>query len=147
MIEIKQLYKSYGELEVLKDINLTVNTGEIYGLVGRSGAGKSTLLRCINGLENYQSGSLKIDGTEMKDLSKTQLREFQKEIGMIFQHFSLVERRNVYKNIALPMVCWKYKKEDIDKRVQELAKLVEISDKLYDRPKDVVRRTKNNGWQ
>ena len=59
MIEIKQLYKSYGELEVLKDINLTVNTGEIYGLVGRSGAGKSTLLRCINGLENYQSGSLK----------------------------------------------------------------------------------------
>ena len=133
MIEIKQLYKSYGELEVLKDINLTVNTGEIYGLVGRSGAGKSTLLRCINGLENYQSGSLKIDGTEMKDLSKTQLREFQKEIGMIFQHFSLVERRNVYKNIALPMVCWKYKKEDIDKRVQELAKLVEISDKLYDR--------------
>ena len=110
MIEIKQLYKSYGELEVLKDINLTVNTGEIYGLVGRSGAGKSTLLRCINGLENYQSGSLKIDGTEMKDLSKTQLREFQKEIGMIFQHFSLVERRNVYKNIALPMVCWKYKK-------------------------------------
>ena len=109
MIEIKQLYKSYGELEVLKDINLTVNTGEIYGLVGRSGAGKSTLLRCINGLENYQSGSLKIDGTEMKDLSKTQLREFQKEIGMIFQHFSLVERRNVYKNIALPMVCWKYK--------------------------------------
>ena len=135
MIEIKQLYKSYGELEVLKDINLTVNTGEIYGLVGRSGAGKSTLLRCINGLENYQSGSLKIDGTEMKDLSKTQLREFQKEIGMIFQHFSLVERRNVYKNIALPMVCWKYKKEDIDKRVQELAKLVEISDKLYDRPR------------
>lgn len=79
MIEIKQLYKSYGELEVLKDINLTVNTGEIYGLVGRSGAGKSTLLRCINGLENYQSGSLKIDGTEMKDLSKTQLREFQKK--------------------------------------------------------------------
>lgn len=135
MIEIKQLYKSYGELEVLKNINMTVNTGEIYGLVGRSGAGKSTLLRCINGLENYQSGSLKIDGTEMKDLSKTQLREFQKEIGMIFQHFSLVERRNVYKNIALPMVCWKYKKEDIDKRVQELAQLVEISDKLYDRPR------------
>ena len=67
MIEIKQLYKSYGELEVLKDINLTVNTGEIYGLVGRSGAGKSTLLRCIKGMENYQSGSLKIDGTEMKD--------------------------------------------------------------------------------
>lgn len=87
MIEIKQLYKSYGELEVLKDINLTVNTGEIYGLVGRSGAGKSTLLRCINGLENYQSGSLKIDGTEMKDLSKTQLREFQKEIGMFFSIF------------------------------------------------------------
>ena len=103
MIEIKQLYKSYGELEVLKDINLTVNTGEIYGLVGRSGAGKSTLLRCINGLENYQSGSLKIDGTEMKDLSKTQLREFQKEIGMIFQHFNLLASRTVFDNIAFPL--------------------------------------------
>ncbi len=69
MIEINHLCKSFGTLEVLKDISLTVKAGEIYGLVGRSGAGKSTLLRCINGLENYDSGSLKINGTEIRDLS------------------------------------------------------------------------------
>ena len=77
MIEINHLCKSFGTLEVLKDISLTVKTGEIYGLVGRSGAGKSTLLRCINGLENYDSGSLKIDGTEIRDLSKQEIRELR----------------------------------------------------------------------
>lgn len=134
MIEINNLCKSFGTLEVLKDISLTVQTGEIYGLVGRSGAGKSTLLRCINGLEPYQSGSVKIDGTEVKSLSKQQLRELRKGIGMIFQQFSLIERRSVYKNVALPMKCWKYDKSVIDKRVRELLELVDISDKINDRP-------------
>lgn len=134
MIEINNLCKSFGKLEVLKDINLTVQTGEIYGLVGRSGAGKSTLLRCINGLEVYDSGSLKIDGVEVKDLSKQEIRELRKGIGMIFQHFSLIERRDVYKNVALPMKCWKYKKDVIDQRVHELLELVDIADKINDRP-------------
>ena len=134
MIEINKLCKSFGSLEVLKDISLTIQTGEIYGLVGRSGAGKSTLLRCINALEPYQSGSLKIDGTEIKDLSKQQIRELRKGIGMIFQQFSLIERRSVYKNVALPMKCWKYDKNIIDKRVRELLELVEISDKIDARP-------------
>ena len=134
MIEINHLCKSFGTLEVLKDISLTVKTGEIYGLVGRSGAGKSTLLRCINGLENYDSGSLKIDGTEIRDLSKQEIRELRKGIGMIFQQFSLIERRSVYKNVALPMKCWKYDKERIDKRVHELLELVDIADKINDRP-------------
>lgn len=134
MIEINHLCKSFGTLEVLKDISLTVKTGEIYGLVGRSGAGKSTLLRCINGLENYDSGSLKIDGTEIRDLSKQEIRELRKGIGMIFQQFSLIERRSVYKNVALPMKCWKYDKDRIDKRVHELLELVDIADKINDRP-------------
>lgn len=134
MIEINHLCKSFGSLEVLKDISLTIQTGEIYGLVGRSGAGKSTLLRCINGLEPYNSGSLKIDGTEIKELDKQQIREMRKGIGMIFQQFSLVERRSVYKNVALPMKCWKYDKKTIDKRVRELLELVDISDKIDDRP-------------
>lgn len=134
MIEINNLCKSFGDLEVLKDVSLTIQTGEIYGLVGRSGAGKSTLLRCINGLEGYDSGSLKIDGTEICDLSKKEIRELRKGIGMIFQQFSLIERRNVYKNVALPMKCWKYKKEEIDKRVLELLELVDIADKINDRP-------------
>lgn len=134
MIEINHLCKSFGALEVLKDISLTVKTGEIYGLVGRSGAGKSTLLRCINGLENYDSGSLKIDGTEIRDLSKQEIRELRKGIGMIFQQFSLIERRSVYQNVALPMKCWKYDKDRIDKRVHELLELVDIADKINDRP-------------
>lgn len=134
MIEINHLYKSFGQLEVLKDISLTIQTGGIYGLVGRSGAGKSTLLRCINGLEAYDSGSLKIDGTEIRDLSKHEIRELRKGIGMIFQQFSLIERRSVYKNVALPMKCWKYDKAVIDQRVRELLELVDIADKINDRP-------------
>lgn len=106
MIEIKGLSKFYGDIKVLDDISLEIKEGEIYGLVGRSGAGKSTLLRCINRLEDFQSGSLKVDGVEVRDLEGTKLREFRKNIGMIFQNFSLMQRRSVYENIALPMECW-----------------------------------------
>ena len=90
--------------------------GDIYALVGRSGAGKSTLLRCINGLTSYQEGSLKVDGCEIKDLKDKELREFRRHVGMIFQQFSLLERETVYKNVALPMQCWKYPKDQIDKK-------------------------------
>ena len=111
MIEITDLEKNFGDLKVLKRINLKISDGEIYGLVGVSGAGKSTLLRCINGLESYSSGSLKVNGIEVKDLDKKQKKTFQKNIGMIFQHF--------------PM---------IDGRVKELAEIVGITDKLQEKP-------------
>ncbi|OAA95099.1 methionine ABC transporter ATP-binding protein [Clostridium coskatii] len=135
MIEIFNVHKSFGGKKVLKNINLTINDGEIYGLIGRSGVGKSTLLRCINGIETYDSGSLKVDGLEVKDFSNKELRSFRKNVGMIFQHFSLMERKTVYDNVALPMVCWGYKKEIIDKRVRELLKIVDIEDKMYLRPR------------
>ena len=108
MIEITNLQKTFedSDLTVLKDISLKIEDGDIYGLVGRSGAGKSTLLRCINGLTGYQGGSLKVDGCEVKELSGLRLREFRKNIGMIFQQFSLLERKTVYDNVALPMECW-----------------------------------------
>ena len=102
--------------------------GDIYALVGRSGAGKSTLLRCINGLTSYQEGSLKVDGCEIKDLKDKELREFRRHVGMIFQQFSLLERETVYKNVALPMQCWKYPKDQIDKKVRELLELVGINE-------------------
>ncbi|CAB1247147.1 methionine ABC transporter (ATP-binding protein) [Clostridiaceae bacterium BL-3] len=137
MIEITNLQKSYGKTTILKDINLTINDNEIYGLVGRSGAGKSTLLRCINGLEKYDSGSLKVNGFDIKGHTNRELREFRKNIGMIFQNFSLMERKNVYENIALPMKCWGYKKKQIDKKVKELVKLVDIEDKLYQKPRSL----------
>lgn len=135
MIEINNLQKSYNEIKVLEDINLTINDGEIYGLVGRSGAGKSTLLRCINGLEKFNFGDLKVDGVDIKNHNDKEIRQFRKNIGMIFQHFSLMERKNVYENVALPMKCWGYKKEDIDKKVKELLRLVGIEDKIHEKPR------------
>lgn len=134
MIEIKGLQKSFGDLVVLENIDLRIEDGEIYGLVGRSGAGKSTLLRCINGLETYTEGSIKVDNTEVKDLSVKEMRDFRKNVSMIFQHFPMLSRKTVYENIAFPMRCWKYDKKVIDQRVQELAELVGISDKLKQRP-------------
>lgn len=133
MIEIRELSKSFGELKVLENINLTINDGEIYGLVGKSGAGKSTLLRCINWLEEYSDGSIKVDGVEVKELDKEELRQYRKQVAMIFQHFPLMSRKNVYDNIAFPMKCWKYEKSEIDRRVCELAELVGITDKLSER--------------
>ncbi|MEG1957360.1 MAG: ATP-binding cassette domain-containing protein, partial [Lachnospiraceae bacterium] len=114
MIEMNEVKKTFGNLSVLDRINLEIEKGDIYGLVGRSGAGKSTLLRCINGLETYDQGMLKVNNTEISALSKTDLRTFQKSIGMIFQNFALIERRTVYQNIALPMKVWGMNSKAID---------------------------------
>ncbi|EPY2273107.1 methionine ABC transporter ATP-binding protein [Clostridium sporogenes] len=137
MIEISNLQKFYGDTEVLRDINVEIDKGDIYGLLGVSGAGKSTLLRCINGLESYEAGSLKVNDVEVKNLSEKELRAFRKNIGMIFQQFSLLERKTVYENVALPMECWGYKKQDIDKKVKELLELVELKDKINSKPREL----------
>ena len=134
MIEIAGLKKSFGDLNVLENINLTIEEKDIYGLVGKSGAGKSTLLRCINGLETYDSGSLKINGVQVKDLDKNGLRHLRKEVSMIFQHFPLMSRKTVYENIAFPMQCWKYDKRQIDTKVRELSEIVGITEKLNQKP-------------
>ena len=96
MIKIQNLNKYYGDTKVLKDVNMEIAEGEIFGIIGHSGAGKSTLLRCINGLENYQEGSLTVQGKEVKDLNEKDIRELRRNLGMIFQHFSLLERRTVF---------------------------------------------------
>lgn len=139
MIEIKNLKKLWEDdgSSVLEGINLTIEDGDIYALVGRSGAGKSTLLRCINGLTSYQEGSLKVDGCEIKDLKDKELREFRRHVGMIFQQFSLLERETVYKNVALPMQCWKYPKDQIDKKVRELLELVGLGGKMNAKPRNL----------
>ena len=137
MIEIANLQKSFGANKVLKNISIDITDGEIYGLIGVSGAGKSTLLRCINGLESYDSGSLKIDGIEVGNLNKTDMRKFRSTIGMIFQQFHLMERMTVYQNIALPLKCWGCSKFEIDKRVSELLSLVELEDKRNAKPREL----------
>ena len=137
MIQIKSLEKYFGDSKVLDDINLHIQKGEIYGIVGYSGAGKSTLLRCINGLETYNFGNVIVDEKEVKSLNEKQLREFRKNIGMVFQNFSLLIRKNVWKNVALPMETWGYKKEDINKRVKELLELVGLYDKAKSMPKEL----------
>ena len=103
MIEIKNVRKSFQDLEVLKGISLAIEDREIYGIVGQSGAGKSTLLRCLNGLEPYDSGEITVDGALVDSRDKAALRQLQKRMGMIFQSFNLLERLDVYGNIALPM--------------------------------------------
>jgi len=136
-IEFKNVRKQYGELTALNDINLSIYEGEIFGIVGQSGAGKSTLLRTINRLEEIESGEVLVDGVNVVNLNHKDLRNYRKNCGMIFQHFSLMETKNVYKNIALPLECNKYKKDDIEKRVKELAEIVGLSDKLKSKPRQL----------
>lgn len=140
MIIAENLCKNYGELQVLKNIHLKIEDGDIYGLVGKSGVGKSTLLRCINGLETYQSGSLQVEGEEVSKKSGKALRLFRKQIGMVFQHFSLLERKSVRDNIALPMKCWGISGKESEKEVERLAKIVGLEDKL-----DVKARNLSGG--
>lgn len=130
MIQIQNLSKSYGNLQVLKDINLNISEGEIFGIIGHSGAGKSTLLRCMNGLENYNSGSLQIMGKNPQILDNKDLRNLRKDIGMIFQTANLMPSRSVYENVAFPLKSWGYDKAHIHNKVTELIELVGLKDKI-----------------
>ena len=137
MIKISNLNKYYGDTKILSDVNIHMQKGEIFGIIGHSGAGKSTLLRCINRLEAYEDGSILVEDKEVKDLSENELRFLRKDLGMIFQHFSLLERKTVFENVALPLECFKYPKEEINKRVDELLKLVGIDDKKNQKPRNL----------
>ncbi|MCC0636619.1 MULTISPECIES: methionine ABC transporter ATP-binding protein [unclassified Clostridioides] len=137
MISIKNVNKYYGKTQVLKDVSIEIESGEIFGIIGHSGAGKSTLLRCINGLEEYQEGSVLVSNKEVKSLNEKQMRDLRKELGMIFQHFSLLERKTVFDNVALPLECFGYTKAEIKKRVLELLEVVGISEKKNDKPRNL----------
>ena len=139
MIEIRHLGKRFGDLVVLDDVSLTIGDGEIYGIIGQSGAGKSTLLRCVNGLERYQQGSIRVDGQEVSELSTQKLHDLQKQMGMIFQNFNLLSRLNVFENVALPMrfAGLNPKKGENRDRILHLIELVGLSDKLKARPREL----------
>lgn len=137
MICIENVSKSFDNLQILKGVSLNIEKGEIFGIVGRSGVGKSTLLRCVNGLEQYNSGSIKVDGAEVGSLSPEELRLFRKNVGMVFQNFSLVTRASVYENIAFAMKIWNCDKNRIDRRVKELLEVVGIPEKINARARDL----------
>lgn len=135
MIEIKNLHKQFHLnntiINAVDDVTLSIEEGDIYGIIGYSGAGKSTLIRCLNLLEKYDSGEVIVAGEELKSLSKSQLLKKRESIGMIFQHFNLLQSSTVYENIASPLKNTKgYSKEAIKQRVHELLKLVDLEDKI-----------------
>ena len=137
MIKIENLTKFYGGTQILYDVNLEVKKGEIFAIVGHSGAGKSTLLRCINGLESYQGGSLKVFDKEIKNLDEAQQRHLRRDVGMIFQHFALMARKNVFENVATPLKFWGYKSDETEKRVRELLNLVGLENKAKSYPSEL----------
>ena len=151
MIELRNLSKRFvtadGPVDALKDVNLTVNDGDIYGIIGMSGAGKSTLVRCINLLERPDSGSIRVEGFGAirfekgralyrpeggaeQPLSEKQLKTLRRDMGMIFQHFNLLDRSTVFDNIAYPLKHSGRSRAEIKARVLELLDLVELRDKI-----------------
>lgn len=133
MIEIKNLTKTFSitdrNVEALKNVNLTIQNGDIYGIIGMSGAGKSTLVRCINMLERPTEGSVIIDGVDMSTLSSKALREARRDITMIFQSINLLMQRTCLKNICFPLELAGVKKSEAKKKALELLEIVGLPDK------------------
>ncbi|MBR8700622.1 Methionine import ATP-binding protein MetN [Fusobacterium sp. DD29] len=131
MIQIRKVNKVYPNgYHAVKDVSLTIEKGDIFGIIGLSGAGKSSLIRLINRLEEPTSGEIVIDGVEITSLGKSELLERRKKMGMIFQHFNLLSSRTVGENVAFSLEIAGWKKKDIGSRVKELLKVVELEEKI-----------------
>ena len=133
MIELKNLCKTYssasGNVEALRDINLTIRDGEIFGIIGLSGAGKSTLVRCINLLERPTSGSVIIDGQDITLLPRPELLKMRRSISMIFQGFNLLEQRSVLRNVTFPLEIAGVTGQSAREKAMELLKVVGLEEK------------------
>ena len=138
MIELKNLSKTFttsdGTVEALKEVSLSIEDGDIFGVIGMSGAGKSTLIRCINMLEKPSSGSVVVDGVDLGTLSDKELRAKRREISMIFQGFNLLMQRNCLSNVCLPMELAGVPKAEAKKRAKELLETVGLGDKALNYP-------------
>lgn len=132
-IVIENLYKSFdtkdGKVEALKNVNLSIESGDIYGIIGMSGAGKSTLVRCINFLEVPTKGRVLINGKSLGDYTSRELRKQREDIGMIFQHFNLLMQKNVLENVCFPLYIQGKSKKDARKRAKELLDIVGLGDR------------------
>ncbi|MFT9497812.1 methionine ABC transporter ATP-binding protein [Anaerosolibacter sp.] len=135
MIQIKQLSKVYSkgknQVSALEDINLTIEQGTIYGIIGLSGAGKSSLIRCINRIEEPTSGEVWINNVDITHLSPGELRKVRKKIGMIFQNFNLLSSKTVFENIAFPLRLNKTSEPVVKEKVMALLKLVDLTEKAH----------------
>lgn len=134
MIHLKNITKRYNDHIALNNVSMHIPVGCIYGVIGESGAGKSTLVRCINLLESPDSGQVLIEDQDITQLSGQALRENRRNIGMIFQHFNLLNSRTVFDNIALPLELSGHSKEKIREIVTPLIELTGLSDKTHDYP-------------
>ena len=133
MIEIKDLSKSYGDKEILKNINLTINDNEIVAIIGKSGCGKSTLLRCISRLENITKGSIYIDNENINNI-----KDYYKKVGMVFQNFNLFENLNVLDNLILAPVKLKLMtKDEAIKKAKNYLKDIGLINKIKEYPKNL----------
>ncbi|MGI6652562.1 MAG: methionine ABC transporter ATP-binding protein [Christensenellales bacterium] len=134
VIEIKGLHKTYqtadGRVDALSDVNLSINKGDIYGIVGMSGAGKSTLIRCINRLDTPTAGDVLHKGRSIMAMNQAELIATRRKVSMIFQQFNLFMQRSVARNIAYPMEIAGVPEKDIERRVKELLKVVDLEDKI-----------------
>lgn len=137
-IVIENLSKTFlakdGTVEALKNVNLTIGSGDIYGIIGMSGAGKSTLVRCMNFLEVPSQGRVLINGKSLGDYSEKELRKQRESIGMIFQHFNLLMQKNVLENVCFPLYIQGKKKKEAHERAKELLEIVGLSDKQHAYP-------------
>ncbi len=133
IIELTHVSKTFhaqnGEVEALKDISLSIEKGDIFGIIGLSGAGKSTLVRCLNLLEKPTGGEVIVNGNSLMSLSNKQLRKERQRIGMIFQHFNLLMQRSVLDNVCFPMEIVGVKKQAARKRAMELLEIVGLKEK------------------
>lgn len=137
MIRIKNLSKTFDKscnVDALKNVNLSIEAGDVCGVIGMSGAGKSTLLRCIAMLETPSSGSIEIDGKDIFSLKGKELLDLKKGLGVVFQGYNLLMQRSIRQNIAFPLELIKMPKDQIAKRVDELLCLVGLSDKAEEYP-------------
>lgn len=141
MIEIRNISKTFHQkkqaFKALDQVSLNIDKGDIVGIIGFSGAGKSTLIRTVNLLERPDEGQVIINGKDFTQLSSKQLAEERKKIGMIFQHFNLLSSRTVFDNVALPLELDHISKDQINKKVNELLKIVGLEDKANDYPKSL----------
>lgn len=133
----KTFYTKNNNVVALDDVNLHIKKGDIFGIIGYSGAGKSTLVRCINFLEVPSQGTVQIKGVDLASLSEKELRNQRKNIGMIFQHFNLMNNINVFDNIAAPLKRNGMSKKQINERVNSLLKLVGLEEKSFAFPRQL----------